>query len=70
MGKMSQTEGKRPLERPGHRWENNIKMDCREVGCENVDLIHVAQGRVQFQVVLNTVMTLQVLYKAGNLLAR
>ena len=26
-------EGKRPLERPRHRWENNIKMDLREVGC-------------------------------------
>jgi hypothetical protein len=25
-------EGKRPLERPRHRWANNIKMDLREVG--------------------------------------
>jgi hypothetical protein len=25
-------EGKRPLERPRHRWENNIKMDHQEVG--------------------------------------
>ena len=25
-------EGKRPLERPRHRWEDNIKMDLREVG--------------------------------------
>jgi hypothetical protein len=25
-------EGKRPLGRPRHRWENNIKMDLREVG--------------------------------------
>jgi hypothetical protein len=25
-------EGKRPLGRPGHRWEDNIKMDLRERG--------------------------------------
>jgi hypothetical protein len=27
-------EGKRPLERPRHRWEDNIKMDLQEVGGE------------------------------------
>jgi hypothetical protein len=26
-------EGKRPLERPRRRWEDEIKMDLREVGC-------------------------------------
>jgi len=26
-------EGKRPLGRPGRRWEDNIKMDFRKVGC-------------------------------------
>ena len=25
-------DGKRPLGRPRHRWENNIKMDLQEVG--------------------------------------
>ena len=25
-------EGSRPLERPKRRWENDIKMDLREVG--------------------------------------
>jgi hypothetical protein len=29
-------ERERPLERPRHRWENNIKMDLQEVGCEGV----------------------------------
>ena len=29
-------EGKRPLGRPRHRWEDNIKMDVQEVGwCED-----------------------------------
>jgi len=25
--------GKRPLERPRHRWEDSIKMDLEEVAC-------------------------------------
>jgi hypothetical protein len=30
-------EGKRPLERPRHRWEDDIKIDLQEVGCGVVD---------------------------------
>jgi hypothetical protein len=30
---VEKTEGKRPLGRPRHRWEDNIKMDLQEVGC-------------------------------------
>ena len=30
-------EGKRPLGRPRHRWEDNIKMDLKEVGCGDMD---------------------------------
>ena len=30
---MGKPEGKRPLERPRRRWEDNIKMDLQEVGC-------------------------------------
>ena len=36
-------EGKRPLERPRHRWEDNIKMDLQEVGCGVMDWIEVVQ---------------------------
>jgi hypothetical protein len=36
-------EGRRPLERPRHRWEDNIKMDLREIGFG--DWIHWAQDR-------------------------
>jgi hypothetical protein len=28
---VGETEGKRPLGRPGHRWEDNIKMNVREI---------------------------------------
>ena len=30
-------EGTRPLGRPRHRWEDNIKMDLQEVGCGGMD---------------------------------
>jgi hypothetical protein len=30
-------EGKRPLGRPRYRWENNIRLDVRDVGWKNVD---------------------------------
>ena len=30
-------EGKRPLGRPRRRWEDNIKIDLREVGCDRMD---------------------------------
>jgi hypothetical protein len=29
---MGKPEGKKPLGRPKHRWEDNIKMDLQEVG--------------------------------------
>jgi hypothetical protein len=40
-------DGNRPLGRPRRRWEDNIRMDLREVGWEGVDWIHVAQDRDQ-----------------------
>jgi hypothetical protein len=40
-------EGKRPLGRPMHRCEDNIRMDFREIGWECVDWIHLARDRYQ-----------------------
>jgi hypothetical protein len=34
---MGKPVGKRPLGRPRHRWEDNIKVDLQEVGCEGMD---------------------------------
>ena len=41
-------EGKRPLGRPRHRWEDSIKMDLREVGCDPGEWIDLAEDRDQF----------------------
>jgi hypothetical protein len=51
-------EGKRPLRRPRHRWEDNIKMDLREIRFEGVDWIHLAQNRDHQQALVNMVMNL------------
>ena len=34
---VGKSEGERPLGRPRRRWEDNIKMDLQEVGCEGMD---------------------------------
>ena len=41
-------EEKRPLEWPRHRWEDNIKMDLREVGCDPRDWVTLAEDRDQW----------------------
>jgi hypothetical protein len=54
-------EGKRPLERPRHRWEDGIKLGLREIGWGGVEWIHLAQDRDRWRAVVNTVMNLRVL---------
>jgi hypothetical protein len=53
-------EGKRPLGRPRHRWEDNIKLDLREIGIDGANWIQLAQDRVHWRAFVNTVMNLQV----------
>jgi hypothetical protein len=54
-------EGKRPLGRPRHRWENNIVLDLQEVGCDGTNWIKLAQGRDRWRALVNAVMKLWVL---------
>jgi hypothetical protein len=49
-------EGKRPFGRHKHRWEDNIRMDLRQIGWEGVDWIHLVQDREQWWALVNTVM--------------
>jgi hypothetical protein len=53
-------EGKRPLRRLRRRWEDNIKMDLREIGWDGMDWIDLAQDRDQWRALANTVMNLRV----------
>jgi hypothetical protein len=34
---VGKTKGKRPLGRPRHRWEDNIRMDLQELVCGGMD---------------------------------
>jgi hypothetical protein len=53
-------EGKRPLGKPKHRWEDNIKMDLGEIGIDGANWIRLAEDRVQWWASMNTVINLRV----------
>jgi hypothetical protein len=42
-------------------WEDNIKMDRRDIEWDGMDLIDLAQDRVQWRALVSTVMNLRVL---------
>ena len=49
-------EGKRPLGRQRHRWEDNIKLDLQEVGRGCEDWMEVAKDRDRWRALVSTVM--------------
>jgi hypothetical protein len=53
---MGKPEGKRPLGRPRRRLEDNIKMNLKEVRCEIMDWIELAQDRDTWRALVNAVM--------------
>ncbi|KAJ4437003.1 hypothetical protein ANN_17135 [Periplaneta americana] len=52
-------EGKRPLGTPGRRWEDNIKMDLREVGYDDREWINLAQDRDRWRAYVRAAMNLR-----------
>ncbi|KAJ4432095.1 hypothetical protein ANN_20709 [Periplaneta americana] len=56
---VARPEGKIPLGRPKRRWENNIKMDLREVGYDDRDWINLAQDRDQWRAYVRAAMNLR-----------
>jgi hypothetical protein len=53
-------ERKRPLGRPRHRWEDDIRMDFQEMLCRGMDWIELAQDRDRWRALVNAVTNLQV----------
>jgi hypothetical protein len=53
-------KGKRPLGRPKHRWEDNIKMDLQEVGGVRGDSMELAQDRDRWRALVRTVTNFRV----------
>jgi hypothetical protein len=52
-------EEKRLLGRPSVRWENNMKIDLRDIGIDGVNWIRLAQDRIEWRVFVNTLMNLR-----------
>jgi hypothetical protein len=63
-------EGKRPLGRPGRRWEDNIKMDLRYIEWSDMDWINLAQDKDQKRDLVKMVMNLRVPQNIGEFLSR
>ena len=57
---MGKHEGKRPLGKPRHRWEDTIKMDLQAVGWGGMVWIDLAQDRDRWWVLVKVVMNCQV----------
>jgi hypothetical protein len=53
-------EGKRPPGIPRCRWVNNMKMDLREIGWDDMDWIDPAQDRDQWRALVKTAINLWV----------
>ena len=65
---VGKSEGKRPLGRLRRRWEDNIKMELKEVegGCG--DWMELAQDGERWRALVSTVMSFRVPQNAGNFL--
>ena len=59
-------EGKKPLGRPRHRWEDNNKMGLQEVGWGGTNWIDLAYDRDRWWALVNAVMNLRIPYYMGN----
>jgi hypothetical protein len=64
---VEKSERKRPLGRSRRTWEDNIKMDLREIGRGVMDWTDLAQDRDQWRSLMNTIMNLWVPQNVGKL---
>jgi hypothetical protein len=65
---LGKPEGKRPLGKPRRRWENNIRMDLREIGWYGMDRIDLAQDMNQWRELVCTAMNVGVPYNVWEIL--
>lgn len=60
------TEGKRKLWKPRRRWEDNVKINLKEILREDVDWIHLAENAKKWNIVVNTAINLRIPKEVGN----
>jgi hypothetical protein len=58
---VAKPEGKKPTGTPRRRWEDEIRMDLRELGSGGANWIRLAQDRNQWRAVVSAAMNLRVL---------
>ena len=58
-GRPTPTE-KRPLGRPRRRWEDNIRMDLKEIGIKTTNWVNSAQDRNYWRSLVNAALNLRV----------
>ena len=63
MGKLG---GKRPLSRPGRKWDHIIEIDHQEVGCGSMDCVRPCQDRESWRILVNEVIICRVPQNEGN----
>jgi hypothetical protein len=56
---VGEPQGRRPLGRPRHRWEDNVKLDVREIGIDGTNWIQLARDRARWRAFVNTAMGLR-----------
>jgi hypothetical protein len=57
---MRRPEEKSPLGKPRRRWVDDVKMDLREIGLDDMDWIYLTYDRQQWRTFVNTVRNLRV----------
>ena len=57
---LSKPTGKKHLGRPRCRWEDNIRMDLKEIGINAGNWIYSAQGRNYWRALVNAALNLRV----------
>jgi hypothetical protein len=57
---MEKLEGRRPLRRPRHRWDDDTKINLRELGWEGMEWINLAGNRDRWWAFVTGVMNLHV----------
>jgi hypothetical protein len=50
------------------RWDNKVKMDLKKIGWEDMDWIDIVQDRENWQVLVNTLLKLEIPWNGGNFL--
>jgi hypothetical protein len=63
-------EGMRPFGIPRHRWENDVKLDHKDVRCEAVDCVQLVGYRDQWHVLVITVMKFSDIITDANCLVQ